>query len=89
MCRSIKQLYNFEPPASDDEVRMSAVQFVRKVSGFSKPSNKNQVAMDQAVNEVARTIKNLLNNLETSAKPKNREIEAQKAKNRSAKRYSS
>ncbi len=82
MCRNIKTLHNFEPPASADEVRAAATQFVRKVSGSSKPSKANAVACDHAVDEVAAAVQRLLDSLVTSAPPKNREIEAAKARAR-------
>ncbi len=78
MCRNIKTLHNFEPPASDDEVRASALQYVRKVSGSTKPSQANAEAFDRAVEEVAATTANLLDALVTAAPPKDREIEAAK-----------
>lgn len=87
MCRNIKTLFNFEPPATDDEVRASAVQFVRKLSGFTKPSKTNQAAFDAAVEEVVAAASRLLVSLETTAPPKDREEEAAKAKARNAKRF--
>ena len=87
MCRSIKPLFNFEPPATDDEVRAASLQFVRKLSGMTKPSAANQPAFDEAVDEIARTATRLLASLETSGNPKNREIEAERARARSAARY--
>lgn len=87
MCRNIRQLFNFEPPATDEEVRASALQFVRKVSGFTKPSRANQEAFDHAVEEVSRVTRMLLESLSTSAPPKDREVEAAKARARAAKRY--
>jgi hypothetical protein len=88
LCRNIKTLYNFEPPATDDEIRASALQFVRKVSGFSKPSKANEAAFLTAVDQVAQITRTLLDSLETSATPKNREEEAAKARARAAKRFS-
>ena len=88
MCRNIKTLYNFEPPATDDEIRAASLQFVRKVSGFSKPSKANERAFLDAVEQVAVVTRDLLNSLETSASPKNREEEAAKARARSARRFS-
>ena len=79
MCRNIKTLYNFEPPATDDEIRAAALQFVRKISGFTKPSQANEAAFQAAVEEVAAAASNLLNMLETNAPPKNREDEAEKS----------
>jgi hypothetical protein len=87
MCRNIRQLHNFEPPASGDEVTAAALQFVRKVSGSSKPSAANQEAFDRAVREIAQATKALLDDLVTSAPPKNREVEAEKARARAALRY--
>ncbi|UCG23841.1 MAG: DUF2277 domain-containing protein [Chloroflexota bacterium] len=88
MCRNIKTLYNFEPPATDDEIRAASLQFVRKVSGFSKPSKANEDAFFAAVEQVAEVTRGLLNSLETSARPKNREEEATRARARSAQRFS-
>jgi hypothetical protein len=88
MCRNIRTLHNFEPPATQDEVHAAAVQYVRKVSGTTKPSLANQAAFDQAVAEVAATTRRLLDHLTTSAPPKNREVEAAKARARAAARYS-
>jgi hypothetical protein len=87
MCRNIRTLYNFEPVASDDEVRAAALQYVRKISGFTKPSAANVEAFDQAIEEVAAVSRHLLEHLVTNAPPKNRELEAAKARARSAQRY--
>jgi hypothetical protein len=87
MCRNIHTLYNFEPPATGDEVRASALQYVRKISGFTKPSRANAQAFEQAVDEVASASKRLLDELVTSAAPKDREVEAERARARAAKRY--
>ena len=87
MCRNIRTLHNFEPPASHEEIHASALQYVRKVSGTTKPSRVNQEAFDRAVDEVARTTTRLLDALVTTAPPRNREVEAAKARERSAKRY--
>lgn len=87
MCRSIKTLYNFEPPATDDEIRAASLQFVRKVSGFRKPSKANEGAFMAAVDEIALVTGRLLKSLETNASPKNREEEAAKAQARAAERY--
>lgn len=87
MCRNIRQLHNFEPPATSDEVRAAALQFVRKVSGSTKPSLANQAAFDRAVEEVAHITAHLLEDLVTAAPPKDREVEAAKARERSAKRF--
>ena len=89
MCRNIKTLYNFEPPATEDEIRAAAVQFVRKVSGFTKPSKANEAAFAMAIDEIAAVTANLLDALETNAPPKDREEEAAKARARSAQRFSS
>lgn len=87
MCRNIRQLHNFEPPATSDEVRAAALQYVRKVSGSSKPSRANQAAFDEAVAEVAAVTQHLLDHLVTSAEPKDRDVEAAKAKERARLRY--
>ncbi len=87
MCRNIKILFNFEPPVTDEEVHLAALQFVRKVSGFSKPSKANEAAFLTAVGEVAAASRKLLDSLETSAPPRNREEEAAKARARTAKRF--
>ena len=87
MCRNIRQLHNFEPAATSDEVRAAALQYVRKVSGSTKPSAANQAAFDEAVDEVAHATQHLLNHLTTSAPPKDRETEAAKARVRAQARY--
>jgi hypothetical protein len=87
MCRNIKPLFNFEPPTSDDEIRASALQFVRKVSGTNKPSKANQQAFDRAVDEVTAVTRKLLDSLVTEAPPKDRDVEKEKAKARSMKRF--
>jgi hypothetical protein len=87
MCRNIRPLFNFEPPATDDEVRSAAVQYVRKISGFTKPSQANAEAFDAAVEEIAHISRHLIEALETNAPPKDREVEAAKARARSAARY--
>lgn len=87
MCRNIRQLYNFEPPATEDEIKAASLQYVRKVSGFSKPSNANEEAFNTAVKEVAKATEKLVRSLVTNAEPKNREIETMKAKERAKKRY--
>lgn len=87
MCRNIRVLHNFEPPATEDEVHAAALQFVRKVSGASKPSAANQAAFDEAVHEIAHVTRHLLEHLVTNAPPKDREVEAAKAKARAAERY--
>ncbi len=88
MCRNIKPLFNFEPPATDEEIRAAAMQYARKVSGFSKPSKANEAAFLAAVEEIAAITGNLLTALETNAPPKNRDEEAVKARARSARRFS-
>ena len=87
MCRNIRTLYNFDPPATDEEIRAASLQFVRKLSGFNKPSKANEAAFSAAVDEVAGVAGRLLRSLETNAPPKNREEEAAKAKARAAQRY--
>ena len=87
MCRNIKNLFNFEPPVTDDEIHDAALQFVRKISGFNKPSKANEVAFNAAIEEISATSTKLLRALETSAPPKNREEEAAKARERSAMRF--
>ena len=87
MCRNIKTLFNFEPPVTDEEIRAASLQFVRKLSGFNKPSKANEAAFLAAVDEVAAVSKKLLNSLETTAPPKNREAEAIKARARSVQRF--
>jgi hypothetical protein len=87
MCRSIKILFNFEPPATDEEIRASSLQFVRKLSGFNKPSKANEKAFNRAVSEVTAAARKLLDSLVTSAEPRDREVEAQRARARSAERF--
>ena len=87
MCRNIHVLYNFEPPATDDEVRAAALQYVRKISGFTKPSQANEQAFAQAVDEVTAASARLLDTLVTNAPAKDREVEAERARLRAAKRY--
>ncbi len=87
MCRNIRTLYNFEPPATEDEVQAASLQFVRKISGFNQPSQANREAFDQAVLAVTAVSRELLDSLQTSAPPKDREAEAAKARARSAQRY--
>jgi hypothetical protein len=87
MCRNIRTLYNFEPPATHDEVQAAALQYVRKISGFTKPSQVNEEAFNRAVAEIAHVSMHLLSDLETTAPPKDREVEAAKARARSAARY--
>jgi hypothetical protein len=87
MCRNIKTLYNFAPPVADDEIRAAALQYVRKISGFAKPSEANKAAFENAINDVARISKRLLASLVTSAPPRDRETEALKAKERAMRRF--
>jgi hypothetical protein len=89
MCRNIKTLHNFKPPATEQEIRASSLQFVRKLSGFTKPSKANEAAFNRAVDEVARAATELLDSLVTNAPPRDREVEAAKARARSAERYGS
>ena len=88
MCRNIRPLFNFDPPATDAEIRDAALQYVRKISGYSKPSQANQEAFDRAVDEIAVATRALLDGLVTNAAPRDREVEATKAKARSAQRFS-
>ena len=87
MCRNIRTLFNFDPPATDEEVRAASLQFVRKISGFTKPSKANEAAFDRAVEDVAGIARNLLGSLVTSAEPRDREIEAERARARAAQRF--
>ena len=87
MCRNIKTLFNFDPPATDEEVRAASVQFVRKLSGFTQPSRVNQLAFDRAVVEVSQIARKLIDSLSTNAAPRNRELEAEKARARTARRF--
>ena len=87
MCRNIKTLHNFKPPATDEEIRASSLQFVRKLSGFTRPSKANEVAFDRAVDQVARAARELLDSLVTGAPPRDREVEASKARARTAARF--
>ncbi len=88
MCRNIHTLYNYEPPATEEEVRGAALQYVRKISGFTKPSQANEQAFDRAVDEVAAASAKLLDALVTSAAPRNREVEAERKRARAAERFS-
>ena len=87
MCRNIHTLYNYEPPATNEEIRDASLQYVRKISGFSKPSQANAEAFDRAVDEIAAASQRLLEHLVTSAPPKDREVEAERARARAAKRF--
>ena len=88
MCRSIRTLFNFEPPATDEEIRAASLQFVRKLSGFSKPSKANEQAFNDAVSEVAKAARTLIDHLVTTAQPRDREVEAERARARAAQRFS-
>jgi len=87
MCRNIRTLFNFDPPATEEEIRAAAIQFTRKLSGFTRPSKTNEAAFDRAIDEFAAAATRLLNSLETQAAPRDREVEATKAKARAALRY--
>lgn len=87
MCRNIKTLFNFDPPATDDEIHAAALQFVRKLSGFNKPSQANQAAFDKAIEEVAASARVLISSLYTTAQPRDRDVEAEKARERSRQRF--
>jgi hypothetical protein len=87
MCRNIKTLYNFDPPATDDEIQAAALQFVRKLTGFNEPSKANEAAFNRAIKEVAVVARNLMDSLVTNAEPRNREIEIERARSRNAKRF--
>jgi hypothetical protein len=89
MCRNIKTLHNFDPPASDEEIYLSSLQFVRKLSGFTRPSSTNQAAFDRAVTKVSAAARELIDSLVTTAAPRDREVEAIKARGRSAARFPS
>lgn len=87
MCRNIKTLFNFNPPPTEKEIHEASLQFVRKLTGFQKPSKENEIAFNNAINEITQTTKTLLNSLKTKQKSKNREVEAQKARERNTKRF--
>jgi hypothetical protein len=87
MCRNIKTLFNFEPPATEEEIRASALQFVRKLSGFNKPSKANEEAFDRAIEQVTAVARELIDSLVTNAEPRDREVEAERARQRSAERF--
>jgi hypothetical protein len=87
MCRNIKTLFNFDPPATDDEIKASSLQFVRKLSGYNKPSKANETVFYRAVDEVAAIARTLLESLETNAEPRDRDIEAERARARAAERF--
>ena len=87
MCRNIKTLFNFEPPATEEEIRAASLQFVRKLSGFNKPSKANEAAFERAIEQVTAVAQELLDSLVTNAEPKDREVEAERARQRSAERF--
>ncbi|KQL52749.1 hypothetical protein AN964_03935 [Heyndrickxia shackletonii] len=87
MCRNIRTLFNFDPPATDEEIRAASLQYVRKITGYNKPSKANEEAFNRAVNEIAMVSRDLLNSLVTNTEPRNREVEAERAGIRAAKRY--
>ncbi|WP_066072801.1 DUF2277 domain-containing protein [Neobacillus soli] len=87
MCRNIRTLFNFDPPATEEEIHAASLQYVRKITGYNKPSKANEEAFIRAVNEIAMVSRELLNTLETSTEPRNREVEAERARTRAAKRY--
>ena len=87
MCRNIKTLFNFEPPATEEEIKAASLQFVRKLSGFNKPSKVNEAAFHRAIEDVAAVARTLLESLETTAEPRDREVEAERAKARAAERF--
>ena len=89
MCRNIKTLYNFKPPATEEEIRASSLQFVRKLSGFARPSKTNEIAFNRAIDQVASAARELLDSLVTNAPPRDREVEAARARARTANRFSS
>ncbi|WP_108670751.1 DUF2277 domain-containing protein [Peribacillus acanthi] len=87
MCRNIRTLFNFDPIATDEEIHAAALQYVRKITGYNKPSKVNEEAFNQAINEIAMVTRNLLNDLQTIAEPRNREVEAERARIKAAKRF--
>ena len=87
MCRNIKTLFNFEPPATDEEIEPASLQFVRKLSGFNKPSKANEAAFNKAIEQVAKAARTLIDSLETTAQPRDRDVEAGKARARAAERF--
>jgi hypothetical protein len=87
MCRNIKTLFNFDPPATDDEIQAASLQFVRKLTGFNEPSKANEAAFNNAIRDVAAVARNLLDSLVTNADPRNREVESERARARAAKRF--
>jgi hypothetical protein len=89
MCRNIRTLFNFDPPATDEEIRAASLQYVKKITGYNKPSKVNEEAFNRAINEITMVTRNLLNAMATSAEPRNREVEAERARTRAAKRFGS
>jgi hypothetical protein len=89
MCRNIRTLFNFDPPATEEEIHAASLQYVRKITGYNKPSKVNEEAFNRAINEITMVTMNLLNAMETSSEPRNREIEAERARIRAAKRFGS
>ncbi|CAG9608396.1 DUF2277 domain-containing protein [Pseudoneobacillus rhizosphaerae] len=89
MCRNIRTLFNFDPPATDEEIHAASLQYVKKITGFNKPSRVNEEAFNRAIKEIAMISRNLLDAMDTSAEPRNREVEAERARTRSAKRFGS
>jgi hypothetical protein len=89
MCRNIRTLFNFDPPATDEEIRASSLQYVKKITGYNKPSKVNEEAFNRAINEITMVSRNLLKVMETSAESRNREVEAERARTRAAKRFGS
>lgn len=87
MCRNIRTLYNFDPPATDEEINAASLQYVRKITGFNKPSKVNEEVFNRAIDEIAKVTRILLNSLESRSEPRNREVEAERARIRSAKRF--
>lgn len=89
MCRNIRTLFNFDPPATEAEIHAASLQYVRKITGYNKPSKVNEEAFNRAINEITLVTRNLLNAMETSTEPRNREVEAERARTRAAKRFGS
>lgn len=87
MCRNIRTLFNFDPPATEEEIHAASIQFVKKITGYNRPSKVNEEVFNRAINEITMVTRNLLNSMETSAEPRNREVEAERARTRAAKRF--
>ncbi|HLO10825.1 MAG TPA: DUF2277 domain-containing protein [Pseudoneobacillus sp.] len=87
MCRNIRTLFNFDPPATEEEIHAASIQFVKKITGYNRPSKVNEEVFNRAINEITMVTRNLLNSMETSAEPRNREVEAERARIRTAKRF--